>query len=64
MPKNNRFWNDVQRYIDSLKTEIKSCNPDRITMTFWLFKIERRFELLREYIEKIDKSTKKSNSIK
>ena len=64
MPKNKKFWKDVQRYIDSIRYEIKSSDPDRTSTDFWLFKIERRFKLLRKYIEKIDKSTKKSNSIK
>ncbi|OGM08858.1 hypothetical protein A2Z67_02515 [Candidatus Woesebacteria bacterium RBG_13_36_22] len=60
MPKDNRFWNDLQRCIDELRIEIKEKEPDRITMDFWLFKIEHRIKMLKEYIEKIEKSNNKS----
>jgi len=49
--KNDVFWDDIQRFIDSISAEIRSDEPDRNAIDFWLFKIERRIKILKDYID-------------
>jgi hypothetical protein len=48
---NDRFWIDIQRFIDSIRDEAHSARPDRVSIDFWLFKIERRMKLLKDYLD-------------
>jgi len=45
------IWQELQRFIDSIRDEIKTTDPDRISIDFWLFKIERRIKMLKDVIE-------------
>ena len=51
MKQDEKFWKDVQRFIDSIRDEAHSAKPDRVAIDFWLFKIERRFKMLKDYID-------------
>jgi hypothetical protein len=45
------IWQELQRFIDSIRDEAKTTDPDRISIDFWLFKIERRIKMLKDVIE-------------
>jgi len=49
--KDDTFWKDIQRFIDSIRDEAHSARPDRVSIDFWLFKIERRVKILKDYID-------------
>ena len=51
MSKDKVFWEDIQRFIDSISAEIRSDKPDRVAIDFWLFKIERRIKILKDYVD-------------
>ena len=51
MKKEDRIWGDIQRFIDSIRDEAHSAKPDRVSIDFWLFKIERRIKILKDYID-------------
>ena len=46
------IWEQLERFTGSIKDEIKSNNPDPVAIDFWLFKIDRRVELLKEHLTK------------
>ena len=56
MTNKERFWKDIDRFIKTIQDEVKSAKPDRVTIDFYLFKIERRFKILKEFIENHDNS--------
>ena len=45
------IWQELQRFIDSIRDEAKSADPDQVSIEFWLFKIERRIKILKDEIE-------------
>ena len=47
------FWEQTQRFIDSIQDEIKSPEPDQVAIEFWLFKIERKVNILKEYLTNV-----------
>jgi hypothetical protein len=51
MKKDDPIWKDLQRFIDSIHDEIRTAEPDRVAVDFWLFKIERRIKILKDYID-------------
>ncbi|HDY67495.1 hypothetical protein LCGC14_3057300 [marine sediment metagenome] len=46
------IWEQAQRFMDSIRDEIKSENPDQVSIGFWLFKIERKVHMLKEHLYK------------
>ena len=42
------IWEELDRFIGSIKDEIRSDEPDRSAIDFWLFKIERRIEIIKK----------------
>lgn len=46
------IWEETQRFIDSIRDEIRSDDPDESAIDFWLFKIERRIKVLKQIITK------------
>ena len=51
MEDNKVWWEDIQRFIDSISAEIRSDEPDLVAIDFWLFKIERRIKILKDYVD-------------
>ena len=49
--KQDRIWSDLDRYIKIISKEIRTAKPDRVTIDFYLFKIERRIKILKDYID-------------
>ena len=47
------IWQELQRFIDSIRDEAKSADPDQVSIEFWLFKIERRIKILKDAIEEL-----------
>lgn len=45
------IWQELQRFIDSIRDESKSTDPDQVSIDFWLFKIERRIKILKDVIK-------------
>lgn len=45
------FWEQTQRFIDSIRDEVKSEEPDQVAIEFWLFKIERRVGILKKLLQ-------------
>ena len=45
------IWEQTQRFIDSIRDEIKSDDPDQVSIGFWLFKIERKVHMLKEHLQ-------------
>ena len=50
MAKNKKFWKQLDRYFKTIEDEIKEDEPDRVTVDFYLWKIKRRVEILKKYI--------------
>jgi len=48
--KEDRIWKDLARYIKIISEEIKTAKPDRVAIDFYLFKIERRIKILKDYM--------------
>ena len=46
------IWEELDRFISSIKDEIKSDNQDNISIDFWLFKIKRRVAVLHSALDK------------
>lgn len=46
----DKIWSDLDRYIKIIYDEIRTSKPDRVTIDFFLFKIERRIKILKDYI--------------
>ena len=51
MKENEEFWKDIQRFIDSIHDEVRTKKPDISAIDFWLFKIERRVKILKDYVD-------------
>ena len=47
------IWQELQRFIDYIRDEAKSADPDQVSIEFWLFKIERRIKILKDAIEEL-----------
>ena len=60
--KNDRIWRDLARYIKIISEENKTAKPDRVTIDFYLFKIERRIKILKNYMN--EKESKESSEVK
>ena len=45
------IWEELDRFISSIKDEIKSDNQDNISIDFWLFKIKRRINILHKSLD-------------
>ena len=50
--KEETIWEELDRFLGSIRDEIKSDDPDASAIDFWLYKIQRRVILLKEHIEK------------
>lgn len=50
MKRKDRIWIDLDRYIRIIRDEIRTADPDAVTVDFYLFKIERRIEILKNYL--------------
>ena len=46
------IWEELDRFIGSIRDEIRSDEPEEVSIDFWLFKIERRVSILKKHIEK------------
>ena len=46
--KKETIWQELDRFINSIKDEIRSKDQDNISIDFWLFKIERRINMLKK----------------
>ncbi len=46
------IWEQLERFTGSIKDEIRSNNPDQSAINFWVFKIERRVQILKEHLTK------------
>lgn len=56
MKKEDKIWTDLERYIKIIYDEIREKKPDKVTIDFFLFKIERRIKILKDYLnEKTNK---------
>lgn len=56
---NKKIWSDLERYIKTIQDEIRLAEPNRVIIDFYLFKIERRIKILKDYInEKANNSPK------
>jgi hypothetical protein len=49
--KKETIWQELDRYIKTISDEIRTAKPDRVTVDFYLFKIERRIAILKKQIE-------------
>jgi len=47
------IWQELQRFIDSIRDEIRAEDTDQVSIEFWLFKIERRIKILKDAIEEL-----------
>jgi len=52
MDKEETIWEELDRFIGSIKDEIRSDDPEFVSIDFWLFKIERRVNILKAELEK------------
>ncbi len=50
-PPEEDIWEQAQRFMDSIRDEIKSENPDQESIRFWLFKIERGVNIFRAHLQ-------------
>jgi len=53
MTKKNKetIWEELDRFIGSIESEIRSDDPDQVAIDFWLFKIKRRIDILHSKLE-------------
>ena len=49
--KEETIWEELERFIGSIKDEIRSDEPDSVSIDFWLYKIERRVDILKVWCE-------------
>jgi DNA primase len=52
--KKETIWQEIDRYIKTISDEIRTAKPDRVTVDFYLFKIERRIAILKDYIKETE----------
>ena len=50
MTKNKKYFKQLDRYFSIIEAEIRSKKPDEITIDFYLWKIKRRVEILKNYV--------------
>ena len=51
MSKNKKYWKQLDRYFSIIEDEIRSgAKPDLITIDFYLWKIKRRVNILKNYL--------------
>ena len=46
------IWQQLDRFIGSIRDEIRDDDPDIVSIDFWLFKIERRVKILRDELSR------------
>ena len=63
MDKEETIWEELDRFIGSIKDEIRDDNPSSVSIDFWLFKIERRVNVLKEYIDGNKKSQERDHPL-
>ena len=49
----DKVWRDLARYIKIISEEIITAKPDRVTIDFYLFKIEGRIKILKYFMNDI-----------
>ena len=49
--KEETIWEELDRFIGSIKDEIRSEDQDNSAIDFWLFKIERRVKILKKALD-------------
>ena len=59
--KEETIWEELDRFVGSIKDEIRSNDIDRVSIDFWLFKISRRIQILKKHIKRIEKLNSKTN---
>ena len=47
------IFNEMTRFVDSIRAEIRDENQDNIAIDFWLFKLDRRIKILKDYLERM-----------
>jgi hypothetical protein len=50
MSKNKKFWKQLDRYFAIIEDEIRQPDPDFVAIDFYLWKIKRRVEILKRYL--------------
>jgi hypothetical protein len=45
------IWQELDRFIGSIKDEIRSDDISRVSIDFWLFKIKRRINILHKSLD-------------
>jgi hypothetical protein len=51
MSHKETIWEELDRFIGSIEDELRSDNPNPISIDFWLFKIKRRIDILHSKLE-------------
>ena len=46
------IWEELDRFIGSIKDEIRSDDQDNSAIDFWVFKIKRRVDILHSALDK------------
>jgi len=49
--KEETIWEELYRFVDSIHDEIRDEDPSMVSIDFWLFKIKRRVNTLKEWCE-------------
>lgn len=50
MSKNKKYWKQLDRFFKTIEDEIRQTDPDFVTVDFYLWKIKRRVEILKRYL--------------
>lgn len=50
MSKNKKYWKQLDRYFKTIEAELRFKEPDLITIDFYLWKIKRRVDILKKYV--------------
>ena len=45
------IFEELNRFVDSINSEIRADKPDMVSIDFWLFKIKNRIRILKKYCE-------------
>jgi hypothetical protein len=50
MKKEDKIWKQFDKYIKIIKRLIRQPDPDFVAIDFYLWKIERRIKILKDYL--------------
>ena len=51
MDTEETIWEELDRFVGSIKDEIRSEEPDMVSIDFWIFKIERRINIIKDSMQ-------------